>query len=108
LAARQLASLDQLSDGRLAVHIITGGSDEEQGRDGDFLTKDERYDRTDEYLDVLKKTWTSAGPFDHEGRYYMVKDSFAAVRPPQGRRRRLSASAPRLSAGTNRPTRETH
>jgi alkanesulfonate monooxygenase len=83
LAARQLASLDQLSDGRLAVHIITGGSDEEQARDGDFLTKDERYERTDEYLDVLKKTWTSAGPFDHEGKYYKIKDSFAAVRPLQ-------------------------
>lgn len=83
LAARQLASLDQLSDGRLAVHIITGGSDEEQARDGDFLAKDARYERSDEYLDVLKKTWTSAGPFDHEGRYYTVRDSFAAVRPLQ-------------------------
>src|ERR1700753_2883449 len=28
LAARQLATLDQFSDGRLAVHIITGGSDD--------------------------------------------------------------------------------
>jgi len=83
LAARQLASLDQLSDGRLAVHIITGGSDEEQARDGDFLSKDERYERTDEYLDVLKKTWTSPGPFDHAGKYYTVKGSFAAVRPLQ-------------------------
>ncbi len=83
LAARQLASLDQLSDGRLAVHIITGRSDEEQARDGDFLTKDERYERTDEYLDVLKKTWTSQGPFDHEGKYYKVKDSFAAARTLQ-------------------------
>ncbi|CAN7376278.1 LLM class flavin-dependent oxidoreductase [Phenylobacterium sp. LjRoot225] len=83
LAARQLASLDQLSDGRLAVHIITGGSDEEQARDGDFLGKDERYERTDEYLDILKKTWTSTGPFDHEGKHYKIKGSYAAVRPPQ-------------------------
>ena len=37
LAARQLASLDQFSDGRLAVHMITGGSDADQARDGDFL-----------------------------------------------------------------------
>jgi alkanesulfonate monooxygenase len=83
LAARQLASLDQFSDGRLAVHIITGGSDQEQARDGDFLTKEQRYERTDEYLDVLKKTWTSERPFDHEGPYYKVVDSFAAVRPAQ-------------------------
>ncbi len=56
LAARQLATLDQFSRGRLAVHIITGGNDEEQARDGDFLTKAERYERTDEYLDVIKQT----------------------------------------------------
>jgi len=83
LAARQLATLDQLSDGRLAVHIITGGSDQEQARDGDFLPKDERYARTDDYIDVLKKTWTSAVPFDHEGPYYRLKDNFAAVKPQQ-------------------------
>ena len=83
LAARQLATLDQFSDGRLAVHIITGGSDDEQARDGDFLTKEQRYARTDDYIDVLKKTWTSTVPFDHEGPYYTVKDSFAAVKPLQ-------------------------
>src|SRR5262245_791952 len=33
LAARQLASLDQFCDGRLAVHVITGGSDADQARD---------------------------------------------------------------------------
>ena len=42
VAARQLATLDQFSRGRVAVHIITGASDEELARDGDHLTKDER------------------------------------------------------------------
>ena len=37
LAARKLASLDQFSRGRLAVHVISGGSDADQRRDGDFL-----------------------------------------------------------------------
>ena len=83
LAARQLATLDQFSDGRLAVHIITGGSDDEQARDGDFLTKEQRYARTDDYIEVLKKTWTSKEPFDHEGPYYKVRDNFAAVKPLQ-------------------------
>jgi len=83
VAARQLATLDQFSNGRLAVHIITGGNDDEQARDGDFLTKDERYERTDEYLDVVKKTWTSPEPFDHEGKYYRVKGAYSAVRTRQ-------------------------
>ena len=34
------------------MHVITGGSDAEQRRDGDYLAKDERYARTDEYLDI--------------------------------------------------------
>lgn len=83
LAARQIATLDQFIDGRLAVHIITGGADHEQARDGDFLGKDDRYARTDDYLDVLKKSWTSEAPFDHDGPYYRVRDSYAAVRPVQ-------------------------
>ena len=43
LAARQIATLDQFSRGRLAVHFISGGSDSEQQRDGDFLDHDARY-----------------------------------------------------------------
>ncbi len=35
VAARKLATLDQFSDGRLAVHVISGGSDADQRRDGD-------------------------------------------------------------------------
>ncbi len=67
LAARQFATLDQFTDGRIAVHIITGGHDAEQRRDGDYLSKDERYARTDEYLDIVKLAWTSDRPFSYHG-----------------------------------------
>jgi alkanesulfonate monooxygenase len=80
VAARKLATLDQFSGGRLALHVITGGSDDEQARDGDFLDKASRYRRTDEYLDVVRRTWTSTEPFDFEGEFYTVKRSFSGVR----------------------------
>lgn len=83
LAARQLATLDQLSGGRLAVHFISGGSDIEQRRDGDFLSHDERYARTDEYLQILRRVWTESKPFDHEGRYYRFEQAFSEVKPKQ-------------------------
>ena len=83
LAARQLATLDQFTGGRVAVHIITGGSDEELAKDGDHLTKDERYARTEEYLDIVRQEWTSETPFDHKGRYYNVVQGFGAVKPLQ-------------------------
>lgn len=81
LAARQLATLDALSGGRVAVHIITGGADEEMAKDGDISTKDERYRRTDEYLSILRQEWTAEKPFDHEGSFYTVRQAFAAVKP---------------------------
>jgi alkanesulfonate monooxygenase len=83
LAARTLATIDQLSRGRASVHIISGASDEEQQRDGDFLDKDERYARTDEYVGLLRRLWTSETPFDHEGKYYRFKGGFVAVKAVQ-------------------------
>jgi alkanesulfonate monooxygenase len=81
LAARTFATLDQFSGGRVAVHIITGGNNAEQRRDGDYLDKDERYDRTDEYLEILKKAWTATEPFDYAGRHYRFSDFVSHVRP---------------------------
>lgn len=52
VAAKALATLDQLSKGRAVVHFIAGGSDQEQAREGDFLSKDERYARLEEYIKV--------------------------------------------------------
>jgi alkanesulfonate monooxygenase len=89
LAARTFATLDQFTQGRIAVHIITGGSDAEQRRDGDYLSKDERYDRTDEYLDIVKQAWTSEAPFSYHGKHYQVEDFYSAVRSPQQPRIRL-------------------
>ncbi|GAB7127648.1 LLM class flavin-dependent oxidoreductase [Silvimonas sp. JCM 19000] len=83
LAARNLATLDQFSGGRVAVHIITGGSDAEQQRDGDFLDHDQRYRRTDEYLSIARKTWTSAEPFDYAGEFYQIKGNVSAIKPVQ-------------------------
>jgi alkanesulfonate monooxygenase len=83
LAARQLATLDHLTEGRVGVHIITGGEDAEMRKDGDHLTKDERYARTSEYLDIVRQEWTSAAPFDYAGRFYQVEGAFSVVKPVQ-------------------------
>jgi alkanesulfonate monooxygenase len=81
LAARQLATLDHVSKGRAAVHIITGGNSTELAQDGDHLTKDERYARTSEYLDILRQEWTSPTPFDYAGTYYRVERGFGDLKP---------------------------
>jgi len=89
LAARTFATLDQFTQGRIAVHVITGGSDAEQRHDGDYLSKDERYARTDEYLDIVKLAWTTGERFSYEGAYYRVEDFLSQVKSPQQPRIKL-------------------
>ncbi|MFB6673628.1 LLM class flavin-dependent oxidoreductase [Streptomyces sp. NPDC056390] len=81
LAARKYATLDAFHPGRVALHVITGGDDADQARDGDFSDKPTRYRRTDDYLDVVRKEWTATEPFDHESEFYRVKGGYSAVRP---------------------------
>ncbi|KAH7347252.1 luciferase-like domain-containing protein [Plectosphaerella cucumerina] len=84
VAAKALATLDQLSKGRVVVHFIAGGNDAEQAREGDFLTKEERYERQDEYIRILRRAWASPEPFDWSGKYYTFKDFSNSVRPTNG------------------------
>lgn len=83
-AAKTFATLDQLSGGRLSVHFISGGNDHEQGREGDTLTKDQRYARTREYIQIVKRAWTSAEPFDHHGEFYDLDDFVLDAKPYPG------------------------
>ncbi|UGQ12130.1 LLM class flavin-dependent oxidoreductase [Yinghuangia sp. ASG 101] len=81
LAARKFATLDAFHPGRVALHVITGGDDADQARDGDLSDKQTRYRRTDDFLQVVRKTWESAEPFDHTGEFYTVRGALSGVRP---------------------------
>jgi alkanesulfonate monooxygenase len=83
LAARQFATFDHLSGGRAGIHIITGGSPAEQQADGDWLDHAQRYERTDEFVGLLKRVWTEQKPFDHHGTHYRLKGAFSAIKPVQ-------------------------
>src|SRR6478735_6722963 len=63
-------TLDQFSGGRVALNIVTGSSNVEQRREGDYVPHDERYARTDEYLTILRSLWDTRGTHDFEGVYY--------------------------------------
>jgi alkanesulfonate monooxygenase len=84
VAAKALATLDQLSAGRAVVHFIAGGSDQEQAREGDRLGKAERYRRQEEYIRILRRVWSETEPFDHAGEYYSFENFVSRVRPVNG------------------------
>ena len=83
LAARQAATLDQLTGGRIALHIISGGSDLEQRRDGDWIDHDARYRRSDEFMDVMRRVWTETSPFDYDGEFYRFEQNLSEIRTYQ-------------------------
>lgn len=85
LASRTFTTLDHFSKGRVALNIVTGGNDTEQRREGDYLPHDERYARTDEYLQILRQSWDTTGPRSFEGDYYRFEDFTPQVTPYDGR-----------------------
>ena len=64
--------------------MISGGDDADQARDGDFSDKPTRYRRTDEFLDIVEREWSSAERFDYEGEFYRVQGALSSVRPAGG------------------------
>lgn len=104
--ARMFAAIDHLSKGRAAWNAVTSVSDAEAhnfGRDEHYAHA-VRYDRAEEYLDVVRKLWDSwaadavapdkaAGTYsradrvryvDHEGKWFKVRGPLNIPRPPQG------------------------
>ena len=71
LAAQQAASFQRHSGGRLLLNVVTGGDAVEQRRFGDWLDHDARYERTDEFLAVLRGAFADT-PFDYAGDHYQV------------------------------------
>ncbi len=83
VAARAFATLDHTTGGgRIRLHAITGITAEPQEGDP-LLDKTERYKRTDEYLEIVRRTWTSEEPFDFDGQYFQIKGAFSPVKPLQ-------------------------
>jgi alkanesulfonate monooxygenase len=70
---QQINTLSALIQGRLLLNIVAGYSPEEQRAYGDFLSHDERYQRTEEFLAVCRALWESSGEANYSGKYYRVE-----------------------------------
>jgi alkanesulfonate monooxygenase len=81
LAAQMAASFQRISGGRLRLNVVAGGDETEQQRFGDFLGKDDRYARADDFLAIVRGAWHSDS-FDYDGEFIQVRD--AQVPDPPG------------------------
>ena len=74
LSAQMAGTFQNLSGGRLLLNVVTGGESHEQRMYGDFLDKDGRYERCDEFLHVVRSLW-SGETVNFNGTYYRVEDA---------------------------------
>ena len=69
---QQINTLSALIQGRILLNIVAGYSPEEQRAYGDFLSHDERYKRTEEFLAVCRSFW-EGGDVNFSGKHYRVE-----------------------------------
>jgi alkanesulfonate monooxygenase len=72
LAAQMASTYQRLSGGRLLVNMVTGAEPAELARFGVFDDKETRYERTGEFVQILRGAW-SGEPFSYEGDHYRVE-----------------------------------
>jgi alkanesulfonate monooxygenase len=72
LAAQMASTFQRLSGGRLLLNVVTGGESAEQRAFGDFLDKDARYARADEFLGIVRALWRGE-TVDHKGEHLHVE-----------------------------------
>jgi alkanesulfonate monooxygenase len=83
-AARMAATFDRLSNGRLLINVVTGGDPDEALGDGVFLTHDERYEVTDEFLRIWREA-VAGRPISLNGKHLRVENArvlYPAVQKP--------------------------
>lgn len=81
LAAQMASTYQRMSGNRMLVNIVTGAEPRELHRFGDYADKDTRYERTGEFMQVMRAAW-GAEPVDHEGTHYRVEQA-TTRQPPE-------------------------
>jgi alkanesulfonate monooxygenase len=81
LAAQMATTFQWQSQGRLMLNVVTGGESSEQRAFGDFLPKEARYARCGEFLDIVRRLWTSEEPVTAVGEHLQVEQAVLARHP---------------------------
>jgi FMNH2-dependent dimethyl sulfone monooxygenase len=86
VVAKQLATVDQIGQGRAGVNIVAGWNKPEYETFGVDLPSDhnDRYALAQEWWDIVKKIWTTDGKFDHVGKFYQLQHVEGLPKPFEG------------------------
>jgi len=83
VAAKMIATLDQISDGRAGLNIVAGayrGEFEQMDAWDGALDHDARYDLTEEWTQIVKRLWREPS-VTFKGRYFDFRDCVSEPKP---------------------------
>ena len=77
VAAKQVSTIDHITQGRFALNIVCGWFEPELQMFGAPLMDHEaRYEYAEEWLAIMKRLWTEEDEFDFDGKYFNIKKGF--------------------------------
>ncbi len=82
VVARMAATLDRISHGRLLINVVTGGDPAENASDGWFLPHAERYEVTEEFINVFRAL-LAGETVNTAGKHIRIEDGRLAHLPVQ-------------------------
>jgi alkanesulfonate monooxygenase SsuD/methylene tetrahydromethanopterin reductase-like flavin-dependent oxidoreductase (luciferase family) len=86
VAAKQMATVDQIAHGRAGINVVAGWNQPEYETFGMDLPQshDDRYALAQEWLDIVKKIWTTPGKFDWDGKFFQLQHVEGMPKPYDG------------------------
>ncbi|WP_430591871.1 LLM class flavin-dependent oxidoreductase [Humidisolicoccus flavus] len=84
IAAKQAATIDQISRGRFTLNVVSAWWEEESRQYGAvFAQHAERYRRTEEFVAALRALWEQPNPVTLEGEFFPLQGTYASPKPSQ-------------------------
>lgn len=81
VTAKQAATIDGISGGRFTLNVVSAWWEQEAKQYGGIFSEhDDRYQRSTEFVEVLRGLWSQT-PFDFHGAYYTIENAFLEPKP---------------------------
>ena len=86
VAAKQMATVDHIGEGRFGVNVVCGWTDDEFRMFGVSRKEhEERYAQGEEWWSIVRRLWAGEPPFDFRGAHYELREVEGAPQPYGGR-----------------------
>ncbi|MFB6097979.1 MAG: LLM class flavin-dependent oxidoreductase, partial [Salinibacter sp.] len=83
VTAKMAANIDHMSGGRFEVNLVSAWWEEEMKMyAGQWLEHDRRYDRSREFVEIMKGVWTN-DTFSFDGEFYTIENTVLEPKPVQ-------------------------